>query len=146
MPSYTRVPTTGLRQLAVSAPPAYWYERGLLWVFVNGQLPPFASPAGAVDYNSISNYLATDPNRLPAVKYQHALVSAADAPMSYFNNGEGGGGLSAERPGAGARVSRGEAQAGRGLTAVGTGRLAPSCEPAELDSGHRCHGSGRSLR
>ena len=94
MPSLTRVPTTGLRQLAgVAAPPAYWYERGLLWVFVNGQLPPFASPAGAVDYNSISNYLATDPNRLPAVKYQHALVSAADAPMSYFNNGEGAGGL-----------------------------------------------------
>jgi hypothetical protein len=37
--------------------PQFWYDKGLIWQFINGQLPPNAVPVGADSYASLVTYM-----------------------------------------------------------------------------------------
>jgi hypothetical protein len=73
--------------------PPFWYDKGLIWQFINDQLPPNAVPVGADSYPSLVAYMRARGYMLPAASYNQAAVSFTDFPMTYFNDGEGAGGL-----------------------------------------------------
>ncbi len=73
--------------------PQFWYDKGLIWQFINDQLPPNAVPVGADSYASLAAYMRASGQMLPAASYNQAAVSFTDFPMMYFNNGEGIGGV-----------------------------------------------------
>jgi hypothetical protein len=120
-----------------SAPlPQFWYDKGLIWQFINDQLPPNAVPVGADSYPSLAAYMRATGKMLPASSYNQAAVSFTDFPMMYFNNGEGIGGVGTVwgRPQtlffAAGLLSQFFSTAGLALSAPGT--TAPALAPGSL--------------